>query len=252
MQQVFIFDVEGAVTSAAGAMDAGFARFFAGFVAQHPVYLVSARSFASIEQHVPQDIFDACAGVFANNGAELAVGGRIVYSKHHEFHPMVRLACETFVDTTWFPLRLGGHIDETPGMLRVSSLGRKAAIAERRRYCAWDRNAGERQNFIDAINASGLGYRAALCGEISVRISPAGWDKGIVRNEVLRRHPSSAMHYYGADLGPGGCGEPLAAALHGAGNIHTASQVPAYTQTWSSLVHYQRSITRGAKGLSAA
>jgi hypothetical protein len=252
MEQIFIFDVEVAVTTAAGGMDAGFARFFRGFVAEHRVYLVSSRSFASIERQVPQDIFDACSGVFANDGAELAVQGAIVYSKHHEFHPMVRLACETFVDTTWFPLRLGGHIDETPGMLRVSTIGRNAGLAERRRYCAWDAKSGERQQFIDAINASGLGYRASPCGEISVRISPAGWDKRVVRNEVLRRHPSAALHYYGADLSACGCGYPLAVALANAGEFHTACQVSAYKETWSSLVHYQKTISRGAKGLNAA
>jgi hypothetical protein len=252
MEQVFIFDVEGAVAPLVGGMDAGFARFFRGFVAQQPVYLVSARSFASIEQQVPREIFDACAGVFANNGAELAIGGAIVYSKHHEFHPMVRLACETFVDTTWFPLRLGGHIDETPGMLRVSTIGRNAGRSERRRYSAWDCNAGERRQFIDAINASGLGYRATLCGQIGVRISPSGWDKRVIRNEVLRRHHSCALHYYGADLAEGGCGQPLAAALREAGDVHTVRQVDAYTQTWSSLVSYQKSVSRSAKGLSAA
>jgi phosphomannomutase len=252
MRQIFIFDVEGTLTPQHGGMDAGFARFFPGFVAQHPVYLVSSRGFASIEQQIPQPVFEACAGVFANNGAELAAGGAIVYSKHHEFHPMVRIACETFVDTSWFPLRLGGHIDETPGMLRVSSLGRNASMAERRRYCAWDANAGERRQFIEAIDTSGLGYRAALCGEIGVRISPAGWDKGVVRNEVLRRHPSSALHYHGANIAAGGCGQSLAAALRGAGDIHTVSPAASYTQTWSSLVRYQKSLTRGAKGLSAA
>jgi hypothetical protein len=252
LDPVFIFDLDATLTPPLRPMDAGFARYFRGFAADNPSYIVSGGSFARIERQVPQHILETCAGVFAHDGAEFASGGDIVYSKHHEFHPLIRLASETFIDTSWFPLRRGRHVEEGPGMLLVFAIGANACEAERRRYRDWDIGAGERAHFARSINRSGLGYLAAPWGDIAVRITPFGWDRAVVCDEVIRRHPGAPLHLFADRAGPGSQIEPLAAALAAAGQAKGTTAVSAYNDTWSQLVRLQGMRPRLAAGQSAA
>jgi hypothetical protein len=233
-------------------MDAGFARFFRGFIARRHVYLVSGGSFARIERQVPQDILESCSGVFAHDGAEFAIAGNIVYSKHHEFHPLMRIASETFVDTSWFPLRRGRHLEERPGALLVSVVGANAGEAERRRYRDWDAGSGERAAFALSINRSGLGYQAALAGDIAVRVAPCGWSRAVVGDEVMRRHPGAPLHLFADRTERGGKDEPLAAALSAAGHGAGITAVRTCGDTWSRLVRFKEESPRRTEGLNAA
>ncbi len=240
METVFLFDVDGTLTPPRETMNLGFARFFRDFVASHPVYLISGSDFAKIAEQVDEDILLACSGVFGSSGAEFKIGDELVYRKHHDFHPAIREACRNYVDTSTYPWRFGNHIEERPGMLNVSAVGRFASLSERKKYHAWDGDAGERKVFADAINASGLGYEASAGGEISIDIVPAGWNKAVVKAEVMRRHPGAALAFYGDSMAEGGNDRPLALALEEAGAPHRAIAVHSWTDTWRELMRQVR------------
>lgn len=235
MQEVFLFDIDGTLTPPRQPMDPDFARFFRGFVRRHPVYLVSGGDLAKVDGQIPQGILDDCAGVFGSGGAEFRVGGSLVYRKQHNFHPVVLAACEAFVDTSLWQRRHGNHIERRPGLLNISSIGRGAPAAERRRYFEWDREVGERKRFVDAINSAGLGYEASAGGEISIDVSPAGWNKAVAKDEVLRRHPHASLLFFGDRMGEGGNDAPLARALATPPGMHRAIPVAGWMDTQRRL-----------------
>jgi len=235
MRTHFVFDVDGTITPNHQPMDAGFARFFLGFVRSNPVWLVSGGDYAKLARRVPSSILNSCAGVFASTGSELRIGGEEIYSKRHDFHPLVRAAAEAFVDTSLYPLKFGNHVEERPGTLNVSSVGRNAPLDHRKRYQDWDRETGERKRLIDAIHASGLRYEAFAGGEVSVDIVPAGWNKAIVRDEVLRRAPGSSIVFFADRMGPGGNDEPLARALRAEKGRHLCVPVTGWRDTERQL-----------------
>lgn len=251
MNPIFIFDLEGTLARPSQPMDAGFARYLRAFMEDNTAYVVSGGTFGQIESQLPVEVLEACTGVFANNGAEFMAAGRLVYSKQHEFHPLLRVACETFVDTSWYPVRRGRHIEELPGMLVVSALGANANEFDRRRYRKWDETAGEREHLVRSINNSGLGYEARLCGDTSVEIAPRGWNKAVACDEIMRRHPGAPLRLYADHLSVGQADHCLVGALAAAGHRDGVCEVESYHDTWSRLVRLDRNNTR-REGLNAA
>ncbi len=251
MNTIFIFDLDGTLVRPSQAMDAGFARYLRKFMEDNTAYVVSGGSFGQIEKQLPVEVLEACTGVFANNGAEFMAAGRLVYSKQHDFHPLLHVACETFVDTSWYPARRGRHIEELPGMLVVSAIGANANELDQRRYRKWDETAGERAHLVRSINNSGLGYEARICGDASVTIAPRGWNKAVACEEVMRRHPGASLRLYADRISMGQADQFMASALVAAGHRDGVCEVEGYHDTWSRLVQLEPTDTR-REGLNAA
>ena len=239
VETIFLFDVDGTLTSSRQPMEPGFAAFFHDFVASNPVYLISGSDYSKIQEQVPQEILDKCRGVFGCSGAQYHEHNRLVFSKEHSFPDQLKKTCEVFIEQSEYPVRTGTHIEERSGLLNVSVVGRNGTLQQRKSYFEWDRVCGERARFVRQINASEMPYEASAGGEISIDIVPIGWNKSVAKKFILSRNGDARLVFFGDRICEGGNDLPLAKALSISGEPHSAISVNDYRDTWRYLTEVQ-------------
>ncbi|KAG1647315.1 putative phosphomannomutase [Nymphon striatum] len=252
MKNVFVFDVDGTLTPARQSIASDFENFFREFVSKEIVFLASGSDYLKLQKQVPIDILKACEGVFGCAGAQHYKSGNLVVEKHHEFLPELQKLCSDFVDASDYPHRTGNHIEARTGMLNISSVGRNANTSERQRYHKWDQLYGERSSFVKLINESTLPYEASAGGQISIDVVPIGWNKSVVKDQVLNLIPDARIIFFGDRMGAGGNDKPLADALSLAGEPHHAICVDGYKDTWREIVLMLKRLHKNDKQYVAA
>ncbi len=235
MKHIYLFDVDGTLTPPRLPMNKKFSEFFYDFVSSHDVVLISGSDYKKISEQVPKEILDICNGVYGCSGAEYYEKGTMLYSKLHQFPDELLALCNRYIDKSKYQLRCGIHIEERPGMLNISTVGRNATNEQRKSYNAWDNQSKERLAFVEKINKSSLPYEASAGGEISIDIVPSGWNKSVVKNEVLNKHPDASLIFFGDRIVEGGNDLPLAEALKTPIGLHSSHQVNSYHDTWELL-----------------
>jgi len=235
MSKIYLFDVDGTLTPARMPMDEAFGMFFDRFATSNKVVLISGSDYKKIQEQVPQDILNKCEGVYGCSGAEYFEIDVLIYRKEHEFPRQLLELCEGFISNSAYHQRCGTHIEKRPGMLNISSVGRDATNDERKSYHAWDMKNNERIAFVDVINNSGLPYEASAGGEISIDIVPRGWNKSVVKSEILSKYPQASLVFFGDKIVPNGNDLPLAVALEDSSGKHVSVLVDSYEETWTHL-----------------
>lgn len=234
-QAIAIFDIDGTLTRSRRPMEAGFARVFRGVVRRYPSYLVTGSDYAKVAEQIPGDIIDLVAGVFTCAGNELWQGGRAVFSMHHAFPDEMIEFAGTLMDGCSYPVRTGRHVEERVGTLNISVVGRNANALQRRDYQRHDKANGERQRLIEAIRGRYPDYDAFRGGQISIDISPRGWNKARVAAEVMSRHDEAEIHFFADNINDDGNDLPLARALEAAGRQHRVHPVRNCDETLAIL-----------------
>lgn len=232
---IFIFDVDGTLTPARKRIEADFEAYFRAFVADHKTYLISGSDIVKIREQMPEDILNACRGVFGCSGAEFWQNGILQYRKDHVFPAPMLEDFQAFIDNSPYPERHGNHIEMRIGMINISVAGRHASSEQRTHYYEWDKIAAERIGFVDKFNSSDHPYEASAGGEISIDIVPLGQNKSMVMGEILEREPDTGLIFFGDKMAPGGNDAPLGAALTKAGDPHLAVPVKNFQNTWDEL-----------------
>lgn len=236
MESIYLFDVDGTLTPPRMPMDKAFEVFFDGFADANKVVLISGSDYKKIQEQVPQTILNKCDGVYGCSGAEYFENDVLIHRKEHAFPSELVALCKTFIDQSAYGLRCGTHIEERPGMLNISAVGRDADGEQRKSYHAWDTEHKERIAFVDLINKSELPYEASAGGEISIDIVPQGWNKSVVKHEVLSKYPDARLTFFGDKIAPNGNDLPLAEALNDQSGKHTSVAVESYEETWEYLI----------------
>lgn len=231
MSKIFLFDVDGTLTPPRQSMADDFAEFFGRFSSREKVFLISGSNYAKLEEQVPEHILHQCEGVYGCSGAEYYQNGEKRYTKEHEFPEDLMYLCHNFVIKSQFTIRTGNHIELRPGMLNISSVGRNAKDHERKAYHAWDSFTQERNDFVNKINDSNMAYEASAGGEISIDIVPNGWNKSVVKIEVLKKYPDASLIFFGDRIVENGNDLPLAEALKTPIGKHSSYNVTSYEDT---------------------
>lgn len=235
MEQLLVFDVDGTLTGPRRVMHEDFARFFRSLCVSRPVFLVSGSDMGKLRQQVPEAVLDAVAGVFACSGNEFIVDKRAVYRMEHFFPGELTDFVDGFIAASPYPVRCGRHRELRTGSLNVSVVGRDADPAQRAQYYAYDQEHGERQALIDAVMARFTDYEANRGGQISVDISPMGWNKARVCQELTRRFAGASLVFFGDNIEKGGNDQPLAEAVTAAGADNRVHPVADHYETWRIL-----------------
>ena len=235
MQHVLVFDVDGTLTASRRPMDGAFAAFFRQLVERYPIYLVTGSDWGKLCEQVPGDIREGVRGVFCCSGNELWHKGVALFSMSHSFPDDLSALALELVNQSRFPLRTGRHVEPRTGSLNVSVVGRNAGLAERRSYVRHDARHHEREAMIAAIEERFPDYEAHRGGEISIDISPRGWNKGRVAKELVSRHPDAQIDFFGDRISDRGNDAPLAQALREMGSHHHVQEVREPAETFAIL-----------------
>ena len=227
----FIFDVDGTLTPSRQQIDSDFAVFFSNFCAENDVYLVTGSDKEQTIEQIGEEIYSLAQRVYNCSGSDVWQGETHIRSDNWRIPIHVKAWLEDKLEESSFPLRTGLHIEERPGMVNFSVVGRNATMGERKLYVKHDTQIGERNIIADLFNKEFKELIARPGGETGIDISPKGADKSQIVNDF---DPNDVLHFYGDRMDLQGNDYPLKKVIID-NDLGFAIEVSGWKDTWSKL-----------------
>ena len=226
----FIFDVDGTLTDSRQQMDFEFMCFMIKFCCTYDVYLVTGSDRAKTVEQVGLDVYNRSIRVYNCSGADVYEKDVNVYKSDWMISDEVKKFLRDELDYSQFPIRCGNHIEERPGGINFSILGRGEGInlADREEYVKWDRNTGERILIADRIKNQFPNLNVQIGGQTGLDISDND------KSQILRDfNIDDDIHFFGDMMQKGQNDYPLAVAVDKAGG--TNYTVNSWQETYKKL-----------------
>ena len=226
----FIFDVDGTLTPSRQQMDFEFMCFMIKFCCTYDVYLVTGSDRAKTVEQVGLDVYNRSIRVYNCSGADVYEKDVNVYKSDWKISDEVKKFLRDELDYSQFPIRCGNHIEERPGGINFSILGRGEGInlADREEYVKWDRNTGERILIADRIKNQFPNLNVQIGGQTGLDISDND------KSQILRDfNIDDDIHFFGDMMQKGQNDYPLAVAVDKRGG--TNYTVNSWQETYKKL-----------------
>ena len=234
----FIFDVDGTLTPSRGKIDEEFARFFFDFCTLNHVYFVTGSDRAKTVEQIGNTLYGMAQRVYNCSGNDVYEGSTNIRTTDWTLPALARtflISCEY---ESKFTIRTGNHIEERPGMVNFSVVGRNATTEERARYVAYDTYEDERTTIAKAFNIMFPELEARPGGETGIDIAPRGSDKSQILADFNRPEMESIV-FFGDRMDIDGNDYPLKLANYKGINHH----VEGWRHTWEKLREYSTNRT---------
>ena len=196
---IYIFDVDGTLTPSRNPMDKEFKDFFKKFIKKKRVWLISGSDKDKTIEQVGEDIWTSVERAYQSSGNQLWVKGELKYQYEFKTEDYLKELLEMFLDKSEYPHRYGNHIEERPGALNFSVVGRDCTQEQREHYAKWDDKHQERKDFAWEIKERYPWLDAVVGGEISIDIYEKFKDKGQIVKDIRGK-----FEFFGDRLYPGG------------------------------------------------
>jgi len=232
MSDIYVFDVDGTLTSQGCFIEQEFSNLFYEFCAVNPTYLVSGNDYPKLRRQLPANILHKCRGIYACAGSHYFEQGNQIYNREHQFAPELIEFCQDFIAKSGYLFREGNHLEYRTGLLNISVVGREANEDQRSYYQKWNCKMREQEAFVTEINTRFDDYEAVIGGNISIDVMPTGWNKSLVMKDLLEQHPAARITFYGNRIQENGSDLPLAEALDDGTGRHKSLSVDNYKDTW--------------------
>ena len=226
----FIFDVDGTLTPSRQQMDFEFMCFMIKFCCTYDVYLVTGSDRAKTVEQVGLDVYNRSIRVYNCSGADVYEKDVNVYKSDWNISEEVKKFLRDELDFSQFPIRCGNHIEERPGGINFSILGRGEGVnlADREEYVKWDRNTGERILIADRLKNQFPDLNVQIGGQTGLDISDND------KSQILRDfNIDDDIHFFGDMMQKGQNDYPLAVAVDKAGG--TNYTVNSWQETYKKL-----------------
>ena len=229
----FIFDVDGTLTPSRKEIKHEFWAPFLIFCRNHDVYLVTGSDRQKTVEQVGLDIFYTAKRVYNCSGSDVYEKDNNVYKDTWKPSDEVRQFLQDELDYSQFRIRTDPHIEERPGCINFSILGRGANWTEREVYKEWDKDEHERVSISRRFNERFSNLYATVGGQTGLDIAPLGRDK----SQILRDFTDDdELHFFGDRMEEGGNDHSLAVEVEK--RCGFAYNVEDYTKTWNLLSKY--------------
>ena len=206
----FIFDVDGTLTPSRKEIEHEFWAPFLIFCRHHDVYLVTGSDRQKTLEQLGLDICYTSKRVYNCSGCDVYERDKNVYTDTWKPSDEVRQFLQDELDYSQFRIRTDPHIEERPGCINFSILGRGANWEERETYIQWDKDEHERESIARRFNERFLDLYATVGGQTGLDIAPLGRDK----SQILRDfNEDDELHFFGDRMEEGGNDYSLAKAL---------------------------------------
>ena len=224
----FIFDVDGTLTPSRQVINDEFAEFFDIFCRNNDVYLVTGSDKEKTIEQIGETIYNRCKRVYQCNGNDVWQGEDNIHTNEWTLPDLARtflISCEY---ESKFAIRTGNHIEERPGMVNFSVVGRNASLYERTQYVAYDTKENERNTIAHAFNTMFPNLSAKVGGETGIDISPKGSDKSQIIEDF--NTVRDQLWFFGDAIYEGGNDYPLAKVVKNHRKVDGWSQTKEYLQ----------------------
>jgi phosphomannomutase len=229
----FVFDVDGTLTPSRGKMDYNFRAFFNTFCLVNDVYLVTGSDKPKTVEQIGEPTYNLAKRVYNCSGCDVWEGNTNIRTTDWTLPALARtflISCEY---ESKFAIRTGNHIEERPGMVNFSVVGRNATTEERAKYVAYDTYEDERTTIAKAFNIMFPELEARPGGETGIDIAPRGSDKSQILMDFNRPEMESLV-FFGDRMDEDGNDYPLKLANYKGKNHH----VEGWEHTWEILREY--------------
>ena len=229
----FIFDVDGTLTPSRKKIEHEFWAPFLIFCRHHDVYLVTGSDRQKTLEQLGLDICYTAKRVYNCSGCDVYEKDNNVYRDAWKSSDEVRQFLQDELDYSQFRIRTDPHIEERPGCINFSILGRGANWTEREVYKEWDKDEHERVSIARRFNERFPDLYATVGGQTGLDIAPLGRDK----SQILRDFTDDdELHFFGDRMEEGGNDHSLAVEVEK--RCGFAYNVEDYTKTWKILSKY--------------
>lgn len=222
----FIMDVDGTLTPSRGIIDPQFKAFFNSFALMHDVYLVTGSDKAKTVEQLSQPTLNLCKRVYNCSGNDVYEQGVRTKVSLWVLPEDAEAWLNQQLEESPYPIRTGLHIENRPGTVNFSVVGRNADTTQRKNYFAYDNEAGERDQIAKAFMEAFPGLVATVGGETGIDIYPSGADKGQIFDDF---EEGDTLIFFGDRCEPGGNDYPLARLCD---KVH---HVDSWRSTWKVL-----------------
>lgn len=231
MKPVYIFDVDGTLTPSRGKIDRDFENWFEQFATRNAVYFVTGSDRPKTIEQLGVNIYNLAVRVYNCSGNDIWEQNRNVYTSDWKLPDHARVYLEHKLKQSKFPLRTGQHIEERPGLVNFSILGRGATLKERMMYVDWDTKHNERNTIVEEFRHNfGLTLEISAGGETGMDIYPCGANKSQIikdfENEMF-------LNFFGDRMDPHGNDSPLAVEIAKKNGVNY--HVKDWKDTWRIL-----------------
>jgi phosphomannomutase len=186
----YLFDVDGTLTPARGAIEEEFRDVFISWVEcqlklGNNVYLVTGSDKEKTIEQLGVKIYNLVDGVYQNCGNELYKNGQLLKSSKWSLPKKIEMKIDDLLQSSKWYGNNGGNKEIRVGMLNISTIGRDCSIEDRTKYYQWDNENGERRRIANELNMAFPSIEAVAGGEISIDIYPKGRDKSQVLSDMV-------------------------------------------------------------------
>ena len=226
----YLFDIDGTLTPSRKKIEHEFWAPFLIFCRKHDVYLVTGSDREKTVEQLGLDICYTAKRVYNCSGCDVYEKDKNVYKDAWKPSDEVRQFLQDELDYSQFRIRTDPHIEERPGCINFSILGRGANWTEREVYKEWDKDEHERVSIARRFNERFPDLYATVGGQTGLDIAPLGRDK----SQILRDfNEDDELHFFGDRMEEGGNDYTLAEAVKERGG--KAYHVKDYKDTWEIL-----------------
>ena len=207
----YIFDVDGTLTPSRQSIVPVFAEFFLEFCKTHAVSLVSGSDFEKTQEQLGDEICNKVRYIFSCSGNDIR--DRVNHVRQINTIPYIfplRLRLLELLSASKFPIRTGNHIENRPGSVNFSIVGRNASLADRAKYIEFDKANDERKRLVQLLNEEFPELEASIGGETGIDIVAKGYNKAQI---VRMFHKDTNLVFFGDSTAEGGNDYPLAKVI---------------------------------------
>ena len=229
---MFLFDVDGTLTPSRKKIDKEFSKFFSNFCKNNDVYLVTGSDRDKTVEQLGKTLYNKVKKVYNCSGNSVCVKNKNVYTRQWECPFLLSSYLELELNASNFKIRTGKHVEERPGCINFSILGRgEDNMKYRSEYVAWDRKTEERDKLAQNLRRLFPDLSITVGGETGLDISPKGHDKSQILHDF---ETHDTITFFGDKTFVGGNDYSIAHAII-TNKLGTVHQVNNYKETWEIL-----------------
>ena len=228
---MFLFDVDGTLTPSRQKIDKEFSKFFSNFCKNNEVYLVTGSDRDKTVDQMGKTLYNKAMRVYNCSGNSVWEKTKNVRTSEWNCPCKLSSYLELELNASNFTPKTGIHIEERPGCVNFSILGRKATFEERQLYVSWDQKMEERDRLAQNIRRLFPDLSVTVGGETGIDIAPKGHDKSQILQDF---ETHDTITFFGDKTFVGGNDYSIAHAIitKELGEVH---QVSDYKETWNIL-----------------
>ena len=227
----YIFDVDGTLTPSRKKIEHEIWAPVLIFCRHNHVSLVTGSDRQKTLEQLGLDICYTVKRVYNCSGCDVYEKDKNVYRDTWKPSDEVRQFLQDELDYSQFRIRTDPHIEERPGCINFSILGRGANWTEREVYKEWDKDEHERVSIARRFNERFPDLYATVGGQTGLDIAPLGRDKSQILRDFSK---DDDIHFFGDRIEKGGNDHTLAMAIVD-NMMGTSYNVEDYKETWELL-----------------